>query len=125
MGDRPMSHRRWLWTSRVCVPLDIDADPLDRVRSAEHAHVVPDVPRTLRRAVGGACGRGETPCQRHVSPRNSIRFESTVAIAIAIAIALASGHLAAPAVGQAGPIRCTNRCPTQKGASGATCRSRG
>jgi hypothetical protein len=48
------------------------------VRSAEHGNVVPDVPATPRRAGCGACGGGKTPCQRHVSPRNPIRFETTV-----------------------------------------------
>ena len=65
-------------TTRLRPALDIDTDPVDRVRSAEHAHVVPDVPRRPRRAVCEARGWGETPCQRHVSPRNPIRFETTV-----------------------------------------------
>jgi hypothetical protein len=48
------------------------------VPSAEHGNVVADVPPTPRRAVSGACGWRETPCQRHVSPHNPIRFETTV-----------------------------------------------
>src|SRR5664279_241305 len=48
------------------------------VPSAEHDNVVPDVPPTLSRGGCGACGGGETPCHRHVSPRNPIRFETTV-----------------------------------------------
>jgi len=48
------------------------------VTSAEHGNVVPDVPPTPRRAACGACGGGETPCQRHVSPHNPTRFETTV-----------------------------------------------
>ena len=48
------------------------------VPSAEHDNVVPDAPPTLSRGGCGACGGGETPCQRHVSPRNPIRFETTV-----------------------------------------------
>ena len=48
------------------------------VRSAEHGHVAPDVPPKPRRAVCGACSGGEMPCQRHVTPHNPIRFETTV-----------------------------------------------
>ena len=59
------------------------------VRSAEHAHVVPDVPPALRRAVCGACGGGEAPCQRHVSPRNPSRFETSVDTS---ALAVSSPH---------------------------------
>jgi hypothetical protein len=63
----------------VCVPaLDTDTDPIDRFRSAEHGNVVPDVPPTPPRAVSGPCGWGEMPCQRHVSPHNPSRFETTV-----------------------------------------------
>jgi len=48
------------------------------VPSAEHGHVVPDVPLTLSRAVCGVCSGGERPCQRHVAPHNPSRFETTV-----------------------------------------------
>jgi len=66
------------------------------VPSAEHAHVVPDVPPTMRGAVCEACGWGETPCQRHVSPRNPIRFETTVDTSAPAAI---SPHAAASRAG--------------------------
>ena len=85
-------------TTRLRPALDIDTDPVDRVRSAEHAHVVPDVPRRPRRAVCEARGWGETPCKRHVSPRNPIRFETTVDTS---ALAAISPHAA---TSRAGPI---------------------
>ena len=64
--------------TRLCPALVVATDLVDRVRSAEHAHVVSDVLWTPRRGVCGACGWGEIPCQRHVSPHNPSRFETTV-----------------------------------------------
>jgi len=48
MGDRPLEPLSLLvLDTTLCVPaLDTDTDPVDRFRSAEHAHVVPDVPPT-------------------------------------------------------------------------------
>jgi hypothetical protein len=79
-GTGPWSHRRWSWTPRVCARSRRRYRPGRPVRSAEHAHVVPDVPPTPRRAVRGAYGWRETPCQRHVSPHNPSRFETTTDI---------------------------------------------
>src|SRR5664280_2585714 len=81
MGDRPMEPPSLVVDiTRLCPALVVDTDPVDRVRSAEHAHVVPDVLWTPRRSVCGAYGWRETPCQRHVSPHNPSRFETTVDI---------------------------------------------
>ena len=48
MGDRPLEPLSLLvLDTTLCVlALDTDTDPVDRFRSAEHAHVVPDVPPT-------------------------------------------------------------------------------
>jgi len=92
-GTGPWSHRRWSWTPRVCARSRRRYRPGRPVRSAEHAHVVPDVPPTPRRAVRGAYGWRETPCQRHVSPHNPSRFETTTDIPPPAAI---SPHAAGP-----------------------------
>jgi len=90
MGDIPVSRCRcWSWTPRLRPRSRHRYRPGRPVRSAEHAHVVPDVPPALRRAVCGACGGGEAPCQRHVSPRNPSRFETTVDTS---ALAVSSPH---------------------------------
>ena len=96
--------------TRLCPALVVATDPGDRVRSAEHAHVVPDVQWTPRKPVCGAYGWGEMPCQRHVAARNPSRFETTVGMPPPAAI---SPHAA-------GPIRCTTRCPTEKASGGVT-----
>ena len=96
--------------TRLCPALVAATDLVDRVRSAEHAHVVPDVLWTPRRGVCGACGWGEVPCQRQVSPHNPSRFETTVGMPRQRPF-----RRTLPA-----PIRCTNRCPTEKASGGVT-----
>jgi len=79
MGDMPAEPLPLLFRDTTSAPRSRHRyRPGRPVPSAEHGHVVPDVPPTLSRAVCRACGGGETPCQRHVSPHNPSRFETTV-----------------------------------------------
>jgi hypothetical protein len=79
MGDRPAEPLPLLVVDAASAPRSRHRyRPGRPVPSAEHGHVVPDVPPTLSRAVCRACGGGERPCQRHVSPHNPIRFETSV-----------------------------------------------
>jgi len=100
MGDRPLEPLSLLVVDTTPAPRSRHRyRPGRPVPSAEHGNVVPDVPPTPRRAVSGACGWRETPCQRHVSPHNPIRFETTVDTPPPAAI---SPHAA---TSQAGPNR--------------------
>jgi len=79
MGDIPLAPLSLLVLDTTSAPRSRHRYRTGRpVPSAEHGNVVPDVPPTLSRAGCGACGGGERPCQRHVSPHNPSRFETTV-----------------------------------------------